>query len=88
MQSHTARGLEEFAVERGEDAHNVVGACTLDSYGQGHLTSSGSDDAATLIDRLKELADDKRNGLDALHLLLGTEKLLPQVLGLVANVVL
>lgn len=51
-------------------------------------TGSASNDTTALIHSLEELADDEGNRLDALHLLLSTEKLLAEVLGLITNVVL
>jgi hypothetical protein len=68
------RGLEELAVERAEDADDVVRA------------RRRADDARVLVDRLEELADDERDGLDALDLLRRAHELALQVRLLVLDV--
>lgn len=51
-------------------------------------TSCGSHNGRVLVHRLQELANDQRDTLDTLHLLLSVEELLLQVLLLVLNVLL
>ena len=76
MQRHRRARLEQLAVDGRQDAHVVVGA------------GGGGDDAVVVVDDLEELADDKRDGLDAFDLLLGSHEFALQVLHLVLDVLL
>ena len=70
VQRHRRARLEELPVDRGEDAHVVVGA------------RRRRDDAMVVVDDLQELADDEGHRLDPLHLLRAHELAL-QVLHLI-----
>mmetsp|Transcript_6056 Transcript_6056/g.18332 ORF Transcript_6056/g.18332 Transcript_6056/m.18332 type:complete len:476 (-) Transcript_6056:96-1523(-) len=76
VERHRGRGLEKLPVDRGQDAHVVVGP------------RRGAHDRGVLVDHLQELPDHEGDGLDALHLLLGAHQLPPQALGLLLDVVL
>lgn len=58
MQCDTCRWLEQFPIDRRENANVVVGS------------GGGANNASVLIDSLEELTDDERHRLDAFHFLL------------------
>jgi len=76
VQRHAGAWLEQLAVDGGQDAHVVVAA------------RRAAHDADVGVHHLQELADDERDRLDALHLLLRTQQLALQVLLLVLDVLL
>lgn len=52
------------------------------------LTSRAPDDTPPLVDRFQELANDERHRLNPLHLLLCSEQFSPEVVCLIADVLL
>mmetsp|Transcript_20563 Transcript_20563/g.48703 ORF Transcript_20563/g.48703 Transcript_20563/m.48703 type:complete len:342 (+) Transcript_20563:380-1405(+) len=76
VERHGRAALQQLAVDGRQHPHVVVGA------------GSGADDAVVVVDDLEELADDKRDRLDALHLLLCAHVLTLQVVDLVFDVLL
>ena len=63
MQGDGGAGLQQLAVEGGQDPHIVVGAC------------GGSHNTRVAVHHLQELANDQRHRLDPLHLLLCAQEL-------------
>lgn len=76
MQRHRGARLQQLPIDRAQDPHVVI------------RSGRRSDDSVVLIDHLHELADDERDRLDPLDLLLGAEVLALEVLELVLDVLL
>lgn len=76
MQRDRSGGLQELPVDGTKNPNIVIRA------------GGGTDDAVVLIDHLHELADNERNRLDPLDLLLSAEELALQILLLIFHVFL
>ena len=76
MQRHGSRGAKQLAVDRRQNSNVVV------------RPRRRSNDAAVRIDHFQKLADDERDGLDALYFFLGAEELAFEGALLLADVLL
>lgn len=76
MKSHGGRWFQKFTIQSGKDSDNIIGA------------SGTSNNGSSFINGFEELANDQRNRLDPLNFFLCSQKLSPQVLGLVTDILL